>query len=82
MDSESLEFSLSLDSEFLNNLEADQKPDAKDLKEDSGSLDIDLGDLEDVAGSASHVDEDSLGLSSSMDGLSELSGLDLSDADS
>ncbi len=81
MDSESLESSLSLDSEFLNNLEADQKPDAKDLKEDSGSLDIDLGDLEDVAGSASHVDEDSLGLSSSMDGLSELSGLDLSDAD-
>ena len=33
MDSESLESSLSLDSEFLNNLEADQKPDAG-LKED------------------------------------------------
>ncbi|MEN8178555.1 MAG: FimV/HubP family polar landmark protein [Pseudomonadota bacterium] len=80
MDSESLESSLSLDSEFLNNLEAEQLSVAGD-SEESDSLGLDLDSMEDVAGSIGQTDEDSLDLSSTLDDLSELSGLELSEND-
>ncbi len=79
VDSESLESSLSLDSEFLNNLEADQQPDAGETKAGSGALDVDLDILDDARDSYGQTGEDNLDLSSTLDGLSELSGLDLSE---
>jgi pilus assembly protein FimV len=79
VDSESLESSLSLDSEFLNNLEADQQPDAGETKAGSGALDVDLDILDDARDSFGLTGEDNLDLSSTLDGLSELSGLDLSE---
>ncbi|MDJ0806984.1 MAG: FimV/HubP family polar landmark protein [Gammaproteobacteria bacterium] len=76
MDSESLESSLSLDSEFLNNLEAEQAEDAA-ATTDGDALDVDLDDLEDSKTTIGQTEDDGLDLSSTLDDLDELSGLDL-----
>lgn len=80
LESESLESGLSLDSAFLDSLEASQDPAAENEFE-SDSLDIDLGELDKASDSFSQTTDDSLKRSSVLDETSEITGLDLPDMD-